>query len=161
MANTIQIKRGTGTSALAAGELGFNTDTNTLYIGTSSGTNTAIGGSGAFLPLSGGTIQGSLGVKSGTITFGSSLLGELSCYNFGGAITGYLTVSNSNENASTRRRIGIESESSKSNDAEGLWFEVIRNNSDWSPYLVYHEGNIVYSTTQPTNPVKGMIWLEP
>ena len=58
MANQILIKRGTGTSALANGELGFNTSTNTLYIGNNG--NKAIGGSGAFLPLSGGTMTGDL-----------------------------------------------------------------------------------------------------
>lgn len=58
MANIIKIKRGTGTSTLLDGELGFNTSTNTLYIGN--GGNKAIGGSGAFLPLSGGTLTGGL-----------------------------------------------------------------------------------------------------
>lgn len=42
MANAIKIKRGTGTSTLADGELGFNTSTNTLYIGN--GENKILGG---------------------------------------------------------------------------------------------------------------------
>ena len=91
MANTIQIKRGNGTSALLDGELGYNPNLNTLYIGTSNG-NKVVGGEGYFLPLVGGNLTGSL---------------------------------------------------------------TIQNKS------VYHEGNIVYSTTQPTKPIKGMIWLEP
>ena len=64
MANIIQIKRGTGTSTLANGELGFNTNTNILYIGNSG--NKAIGGAGAFLPLSGGTLTGDLIISKTT-----------------------------------------------------------------------------------------------
>lgn len=44
MANKIQIKRGPGTSNLASGELGFNTNSNLLYIGREDGTNQVIGG---------------------------------------------------------------------------------------------------------------------
>lgn len=59
MANKIQIKRGTVcSSALAEGELGYNLSKNILYIGNNG--NKAIGGSGAFLPLSGGTLTGPL-----------------------------------------------------------------------------------------------------
>ena len=64
MANIIQIKRGTGTSALAEGELGFNTNTNILYIGNSG--NKAIGGAGAFLSLNGGTLIGNLTISQNT-----------------------------------------------------------------------------------------------
>ena len=59
MANKIQIKRGTiCSSALAEGELGYNLSKNILYIGNDG--NKAIGGPGAFLPLSGGTLTGPL-----------------------------------------------------------------------------------------------------
>lgn len=59
MANTIQIRRGTTcSSTLAEGELGYNLSKNILYIGNNG--NKAIGGSGAFLPLSGGTMTGTL-----------------------------------------------------------------------------------------------------
>lgn len=44
MANKIQIKRGSGSSALSYGELGFNKDSNLLYIGREDGQNQVIGG---------------------------------------------------------------------------------------------------------------------
>lgn len=66
MANQILIKRGTGTSTLTNGELAYNTSTNTLYIGNSG--NKAIGGPGAFLPLSGGTITGGVKITNSSNT---------------------------------------------------------------------------------------------
>ena len=66
MANTIQIKRGTTcSSTLAEGELGYNLSKNILYIGNNG--NKAIGGSGAFLPLSGGTMTGPLSTTQLTV----------------------------------------------------------------------------------------------
>ena len=66
MSNTILIKRGTGSSILSDGELGFNTSTNTLYIGSSSG-NKIIGGSGAFLSKNGDTATGQMNFNTVTV----------------------------------------------------------------------------------------------
>lgn len=66
MSNLIKIKRGTGTSLLESGELGFNTDTKTLYVGDDN-INLAIGGEGSFVKKSGDTMTGILTTKGFTI----------------------------------------------------------------------------------------------
>ena len=35
------------------------------------------------------------------------------------------------------------------------------HNGTVSSYNVYHDGNIIYSETEPSNPVEGTIWLIP
>lgn len=49
----------------------------------------------------------------------------------------------------------------KENDAEGLLLYSDRGGGQVSTYNVYHEGNLIYSETEPENPVEGMIWLVP
>ena len=69
MANLLQIKRSVATAApqtLADGELAFTNAKDILFIGGSvNGTATVkqIGGSGAFLPITGGVLNGSLVIK--------------------------------------------------------------------------------------------------
>lgn len=168
MANTIQIKRGTGTSALTAGELGFNTSTNTLYIGTSTGTNIAIGGEGAFLPLNGGTINGQLTVTEttvfldkiavstsiymGTVEDSASRLYQHPSY-------GYLDIQVVNSEGQVRS-LRINNHNSNSNNLKGLEY-IVSESSGTSYHMVYTDYSIVYSTSQPLNPTAGMIWLEP
>lgn len=161
MANTIQIKRGTGTSALAAGELGFNTNTNTLYIGTSSGVNTAIGGSGAFLPLSGGTITGSLAINnqfsvSEYIFLGSSSTSASRIHQH--PSIGYLNIESTD--GTNVRTLRINNHNSNINNSRGLEYCVTENSST-TYHTIYTDYTIVYSETEPSNPVEGTIWLIP
>lgn len=177
MANTIQIKRGTGTSTLAAGELGFNTSTNTLYIGTSAG-NKAIGGDGVYLPLSGGTVNGNINLY-GKINIKSTYYpafylqpyqitnsaGTYSNLYIEGSYDGRIKLwvdADASDNSHSRRSLELLGYPETTNSANSLMLRQCDASGNWLTDLkVYHEGNIIYSASQPSNPVKGMIWLKP
>jgi hypothetical protein len=116
MANTIQIKRRTSAagnqagapSSLVLSELAFNEVDNTLYIGRSTAgatpiTVAAIGGSGAFLALSGTqTAAGSYTFNTGTVTLDGTVTGT--------GINTYVLAKRLNEFTAPNANVGFNSQ---------------------------------------------------
>lgn len=64
--------------------------------------------------------------------------------------------------AKSRRAISLQGFAATSNVANSLKICQCNTAGTWlSDLLIYHQGNIVYSATEPTNPITGMIWLQP
>ena len=59
-----------------------------------------------------------------------------------------------------RRRLVINSTRSQSNIANALQLGDYKEGTD-TRYMIYSQANLKYSSTEPSNPVSGMIWLEP
>lgn len=72
--------------------------------------------------------------------------------------------SNKNTSSSSRRGLELHGYKSKTKVAESLRLRRCNTSGTWlSDLLVYHQGNIVYSSTEPssTERTAGMIWLKP
>lgn len=70
--------------------------------------------------------------------------------------------SNKTTTANSRRAISLRGYAATSNVANALKLCQCDTAGTWlSDLLIYHQGNIVYSATEPTNPITGMIWLQP
>lgn len=70
--------------------------------------------------------------------------------------------SNKDNSANSRRGICVKGWGSTTNQASALTLRQCNTSGTWlTDLLIYHEGNIVYSSTEPSSAVKGMIWLKP
>lgn len=59
-----------------------------------------------------------------------------------------------------RRRLVINSTRSQSNIANALQLGDYKEGTD-TRYMIYSQANLKYSSTEPSSPVSGMIWLKP
>ena len=70
--------------------------------------------------------------------------------------------SNKTTTANSRRAISLQGFAATSNVANALSLRQCDTAGTWlSDLLIYHQGNMVYSSSEPTNPVTGMLWLQP
>lgn len=144
---------------------GINTSTSsnyTSYLPDASGTLLNTGNYTSYVvPKSGGTFTGNISIQDTYYptakfypTYNSSgFYGQLEAdYN------GYMQLW-ANDSSTNRRGLAIYGPSATANAAEAIKLRYATEGV-YGSSLVYTEQNIIASTEQPSNPVKGMIWLE-
>lgn len=129
----------------AASGILFNTGNYTSYV----------------VPKSGGTFTGDISIESTyypTAKFYPTYNSTGFYGQFEADYNGYMQLW-ANDSSSTRRGLAIYGPSATANIAEAIKLRYADEGA-YGSSLIYTEQNIIASTEQPSNPVKGMIWLE-
>lgn len=136
----------------------------TSYLPTVSGTLLNTGNYSSYVvPKTGGTFTGNISIQD-TYYPTAKFYPTYNTNGFNGQFeadySGYMQLwANDDSSGENRRGIAIYGHTATSNPAEAIKFRYA-DEGTYGSSLVYTEQNIVASTTEPTNPVKGMIWLE-
>lgn len=136
----------------------------TSYLPMTSGTLLNTGNYSSYVvPKTGGAFTGNISIQD-TYYPTAKFYPTYNTNGFNGQFeadySGYMQLwANDDSSGSNRRGIAIYGHTATSNPAEAIKFRYA-DEGTYGSSLVYTEQNIIASTTEPTNPVKGMIWLE-
>lgn len=156
---------GTGTNYYSLrGSSSSGSNNYTSYLPSASGTLLNSGNYNSYVvPKTGGTFTGNISIQDTyypTVKFYPTSNSNNFYGQFEADYGGYMQLwANDDSSGDNRRGIAIYGQTAISNPAEAIKFRYA-DEGTYGSSLIYTEQNIVASTTQPTNPVKGMIWLE-
>lgn len=158
MANTIKIKRNVTngdaptTSDIAKGEIGFTESTQKLYYRDNSDNIREIGGSGSFVPKSGGTFSGNVTIGSssdltveGNLTVsGTTVTNNVSTYTTEDPLVKY-----ANNNAADTKDIGFYGQ--YNDGSSDLYAGLVRDASNSGKFILFQDTQAEPTTTVNTS----------